>query len=193
MYLSKTKNSNLHFRLITMAVLIFVYTMAIPAAVLAADPPANEKACSKKEDGQYSGGKKNACIAGYNGGRELKDPAKTCDSYSGEQNDACMDGYGKGACSIKDPNQNALNKCLNQNPIIKDLRLVVNFLSAGVGIVIVGSVIFGAIQYILAGNNPNAVSAAKKRLEDTLIALLAFFFIYAFLSWLVPGGLLFNL
>jgi hypothetical protein len=30
-------------------------------------------------------------------------------------------------------------------------------------------------------------------LQDTLIALLVFFFIYTFLSWLVPGGLLFNL
>jgi hypothetical protein len=67
---------------------------------------------------------------------------------------------------------------------------VVNFLSAGVGLVVVGSIIVGGIQYAVAGNNANTVSAAKKRIQDTIIALIAFFFIYAFLNWLIPGGLL---
>jgi hypothetical protein len=93
-------------------------------------------------------------------------------------------------CDKKVPTTTSLNNCLNQNPIIKDVKTVVNFLSAGVGIVVVGSIIWAGIQYVMAGNNPNAVGAAKKRLQDTLIALLAFFFIYAFINWLIPGGLL---
>jgi hypothetical protein len=93
-------------------------------------------------------------------------------------------------CDKKSPTSTSLQNCLNQNPIIKDVKIIVNFLSAGVGIVVVGSIIFAGIQYIMAGNNPNAVGAAKKRIQDTLIALLAFFFVYAFLNWLIPGGLL---
>jgi hypothetical protein len=93
-------------------------------------------------------------------------------------------------CDKQNPTSTSLQDCLDQNPIIKDVKKVVNFLSAGVGIVVVGSITYAAIQYIMAGNNPNAVSAAKKRIEDTMIALLAFFFIYAFLNWLIPGGLL---
>jgi uncharacterized membrane protein YraQ (UPF0718 family) len=93
-------------------------------------------------------------------------------------------------CDKKTPTSQSLENCLNENPIVKQLKNVINFLSAGVGIIVVGSIIVGGIQYALAGNNPQAVSAAKKRIQDTLIALLAFFFIYAFLQWLVPGGLL---
>jgi hypothetical protein len=93
-------------------------------------------------------------------------------------------------CDKKTPTPNSLQDCLKENPIIKDVKTLVNFLSAGVGIVVVGSIIFAGIQYIVAGNNPNAVGAAKKRIQDTLIALLAFFFIYAFLDFLIPGGLL---
>jgi hypothetical protein len=93
-------------------------------------------------------------------------------------------------CDKKHPTSSSLEECLDNNPIIKDVRTVVNFLSAGVGIVVVGSIIVGGIQYSIAGNNPNAVGAAKKRIQDTVIALIAFFFIYAFLNWLIPGGLL---
>jgi len=57
-------------------------------------------------------------------------------------------------------------------------------------VVITGSIIFAGIQYIVAGNNANTVSAAKKRIQDSIIALVAFFFIWAFLQWLIPGGLL---
>jgi hypothetical protein len=194
MHSSKTKINFINLRPLLVMAAISIYVLTFSVSAFAANPPAPEKACNKKYDGNYANSKNiDACVDGYKGGRNLKSPASVCNGYSGDMKDACMEGYGKGACSIKNPGQNALNQCLNQNPIVKDLRIVVNFLSAGVGIVIVGSVIVGAIQYILAGNNPNAISAAKKRLQDTLIALLAFFFIYTFLSWLVPGGLLFNL
>jgi hypothetical protein len=95
-------------------------------------------------------------------------------------------------CDKKTPTSATLKNCLKINPIIKDINVLVNFLSAAAGIVIVGSIIVGGIQYSAAGNNPNAVSAAKKRITDALIALLAFFFIFGFLQWLIPGGLLFS-
>jgi hypothetical protein len=98
--------------------------------------------------------------------------------------------FAAGPCDKKKPTSSSLEQCLDQNPIIKDVRTVVNFLSAGVGLVVVGSIIIGGIQYAVAGNNANTVSAAKKRIQDTIIALIAFFFIYAFLNWLIPGGLL---
>lgn len=95
-------------------------------------------------------------------------------------------------CNQKSPTDTDLEKCLKGNPIINDLKTVVNILSAGVGVVIVGAIIVGGIQYVMAGNNPNAVSAAKQRIANALIALFAFIFIYAFLNWLLPGGVLFS-
>jgi hypothetical protein len=81
-----------------------------------------------------------------------------------------------------------INNCLKGNKIFIDLNNIINFLGAGVGVVVTGAIIVGGIQYIMAGGNPNSVSAAKKRITDALIALLAFLFLYGFLQWIVPGG-----
>ena len=77
---------------------------------------------------------------------------------------------------------------LKDNCIVKDIQLVVNFLSAGVGIVVVGVIILGGIQYAMAGDSPEAIGKAKQRIINGLIALLAFIFTYSFVQWLVPGG-----
>lgn len=81
-----------------------------------------------------------------------------------------------------------LNKCLETNPIVDDIQKVVNFLSAGVGIMVITFLIVGGIQYMAAGDNPTAVGEAKKRIFNALIALVVFIFTTAFLQWLIPGG-----
>lgn len=93
-----------------------------------------------------------------------------------------------------DPNCNnssdiGIQKCVQNNQITKDLNLIVNFLSAGVGIVIIAVIIIGGIQYSLAGDNSTATGEAKKRIVNGVIALAAFIFSYAFLQWLIPGGI----
>lgn len=96
------------------------------------------------------------------------------------------------ACPQDDPCNNTtadkINECVQSNPIVKDLNGIVNFLSAGVGIVIVGVIILGGIQYATAGDSPDAVTKAKHRIVNALLAFAIFMFIYAFLQWLVPGG-----
>lgn len=82
----------------------------------------------------------------------------------------------------------ALKKCVVQSPIIHDLQQIINFLSAGVGIVVIGVIILGGIQYSIAGDNAQAISAARQRIFNGLIALVAFIFTFAFLNWLIPGG-----
>lgn len=81
-----------------------------------------------------------------------------------------------------------VNKCVDQTPIVKDLQNIVNFLAALVGVIVIGSLIFGGIQYTIAGDNSNLTGAAKKRIINSLVALAAFIFTYAFLQWLIPGG-----
>lgn len=95
-------------------------------------------------------------------------------------------------CNKKNPTADSLNACLNENPIVKDIRTITKVLAAGVGVVITGSIIVGGIQYAAAGGNPNAVTAAKQRISNSLIALLTFMFIMAFLEWIIPGGLVLN-
>jgi hypothetical protein len=79
--------------------------------------------------------------------------------------------------------------CLKDNPITAYLNNIVDLLSAGVVLVVIGTIIFGGIQYAAAGGNATAVQAAKQRIINGLIALFAFLFLFAFLQWLIPGGL----
>jgi hypothetical protein len=82
-----------------------------------------------------------------------------------------------------------VSKCVQSTPIWHDINLIVNFLSAGVGIVVTGVILIGGIQYIVAGDNPNALMAARQRITNGLIALFVFLFTFAFLQWLIPGGI----
>jgi len=116
-----------------------------------------------------------------------KDPA-TCPGYSPSHKDVidpkddtkCIElgnacGQKTGICS--------------DNSIIKDLNTIVGVLSGLVGVVVVGVIILGGIQYSMAGDKAEAVSAAKKRIINGVTALVAFLFIFAFLQWLIPGGI----
>lgn len=87
------------------------------------------------------------------------------------------------------PTPQQLSNSLQRNPLINDIQTLVDFLSAGVGVVVVGAIIVGGIQYTMAGDNPQAVSAAKKRIFNALIALVAFMLIFSFLQYILPGGI----
>jgi len=80
-------------------------------------------------------------------------------------------------------------QCLTQSPIVHDINLIINFLSAGVAIIVIGTVILGGVQYSMAGDKPDAVSAARKRIANGLMSFAVFLLIFAFLQWLIPGGI----
>lgn len=73
--------------------------------------------------------------------------------------------------------------------ITDKLGAIANVLSLGVGIIIVIMIIVGGIQYTMAGGDAGKVAAAKGRITNAIYALIAFFFLYAFLQWVVPGGI----
>lgn len=66
----------------------------------------------------------------------------------------------------------------------------INFLSAVAGMAIVASITIAGYQYMTARDNSGQIEAAKKRIMWAMIALGLFIFMYAFLNFLVPGGLL---
>lgn len=74
--------------------------------------------------------------------------------------------------------------------IIRYIRIFTDALSVIVGIVVVMSLVIAGIQYSAAGSNPQAVAAAKKRIGQALLALVIYLFLFAFLQWLVPGGVI---
>lgn len=70
----------------------------------------------------------------------------------------------------------------------KYVNPVINLLAVLVGVVVLGSVIFGGIQYSASAGDPNKAAAARSRIINSLLGLAAFIFLYVFLQWLIPGG-----
>jgi hypothetical protein len=91
--------------------------------------------------------------------------------------------------SSGNPSQKKVEQCLSQSPIVKRINEIVNFLSAGVAVIVTGVILVGGIQYIMAGGNATALTAARQRIMNGVIALFAFLFMFAFLQWLIPGGI----
>ena len=74
------------------------------------------------------------------------------------------------------------------SPITDLIFAIIRFLSDGVGIVVVGSIVVGGIQYIGSRGDPNATSHAINRIRSSVIALIIFIFAYAILDYLIPVG-----
>lgn len=74
------------------------------------------------------------------------------------------------------------------NPIIDAIFAIIRFITNGVGIVIIASVVYGGIQYTLSRGDPQATAQAINRLRTSVIALLFFIFAYAFLNYIIPNG-----
>ncbi|TXG76667.1 hypothetical protein E6Q11_04200 [Candidatus Dojkabacteria bacterium] len=103
----------------------------------------------------------------------------------GNLNESLPGGTRKNDCQQGSSSLNAEN-C----GIVKWLQTFINILSAAAGLVITIVIIVGGIQYSAAKDDPQAVAAAKSRITNAIIALAAFIFFYAFLQWVVPGGVL---
>lgn len=75
------------------------------------------------------------------------------------------------------------------NPITDLAFAIIRLLSDGVGIVVIGSVIVGGIQYTSSRGDPKATEQAITRIRSSLMALLIFIFAYAILNYVIPQGL----
>lgn len=81
--------------------------------------------------------------------------------------------------------------CLSSsNNIVRYINVAINFVSIGIGIIATAMIIVAGIQYITANGEPAAITAAKTRITNVIIGLVSYFFIYAFIEWLIPGGFL---
>jgi hypothetical protein len=76
------------------------------------------------------------------------------------------------------------------NPIADAAFAIIRVLSAGVGLVVVASIVIGGIQYSASRGDPQATALAIGRIRSSLIALLIFIFAYAILNFVIPAGFL---
>jgi hypothetical protein len=78
----------------------------------------------------------------------------------------------------------------NHCGILDFIQILINVLSALVGLVVVGSIIYAGIQYSTAGSDPQKTAEAKNRIRNAIIAFIFFIFTYALLNYLIPGGVI---
>lgn len=98
---------------------------------------------------------------------------------------ACDDITSKNATKELNSAQLDGTNCL----ITKYINPAVKFMAAVAGVAVVISIVIGGIQYSSAGGDPSKVSAARKRIQEAVVALLAFLFLMAFLNFIIPGGI----
>lgn len=101
-------------------------------------------------------------------------------------------GCGKDNEKCKDPAADPEEECNLENGcdlIDKYINPAINLLSFIFGLIAVISIIMGGIQYAASTGDPQKVTAAKDRIRNTIIAVAAYFFLYGFLQFLIPGGI----
>ena len=78
---------------------------------------------------------------------------------------------------------------LPENWKIEDiLNMILLVVTTGVGIAAVGAIVYAGVLYITARDNAGQVSKAKTMIMNTVIGVVAYILMWAFLQWIIPGG-----
>jgi hypothetical protein len=116
--------------------------------------------------------------ANHQTGSNTADDAEANDPARGSNLEAnCQDKDGNGALDGEECG------------IVGYIILFTNILSGAVGAVIVIMIAVGGIQYTTSRDDPQAVLAAKNRIKNAVLALVFYLFGFAFLQYLIPGGI----
>jgi hypothetical protein len=69
------------------------------------------------------------------------------------------------------------------------LLLSINILTAGIGIAAIGGIVYGSILYTSAGGSAEQTKKAMGIITNVVIGIIAYALMYAFLNFIIPGGL----
>ena len=121
-----------------------------------------------------------------------KKNGKTIKKISCSEPEVSSDLEGEGASDekVSDPALAAVSKC-NANScdfISKYINPTINMLSVLVGVAVVIGIIWGAIEVSMSAGDPQKSASGKNHIRNAIIALVAYILLFAFLQWVVPGG-----
>ncbi len=68
------------------------------------------------------------------------------------------------------------------------LLFAVQVMTAGVFLLAIAGVVYGAVLFTTAAGNAEQVKKGRMIITNTVIGMLAFALMYALLQWLIPGG-----
>ncbi len=111
-----------------------------------------------------------------------KDP---CDDVNLQDGQTCVDGI---VTSVIKCDSNGSGD-IEDSCVWSLLTQVINIMTAGIGLLAVGGVIYGSILYTTAGGSMDQTKQAIKIIQNVIIGLVAYAFMYSFLNYVIPGGL----
>lgn len=94
----------------------------------------------------------------------------------------CQEGFTDQAVDAATCNK---NEC---ELLAKYLNPFIKLLSYLVGIAVVIGIMIGAIQVITSAGDPQKNANGKNHIRNALIAAIAYVILFAFLQWVIPGG-----
>ena len=68
------------------------------------------------------------------------------------------------------------------------IGIALDVMTYGVAAAAVVGVVIAGIQYMTSSGDPGQMTKAKRRLIEIGIGLVAYGLLYAFMQWLIPGG-----
>jgi hypothetical protein len=84
----------------------------------------------------------------------------------------------------------SLDACQKKNCIVSSyINPLIRFLNILVTVVAVIAIVIGGIQYSSSRDNPESLKSARKHITNALLGLICYFLLFAFLSFLIPGGI----
>lgn len=113
-------------------------------------------------------------------------------TYAGEVN--CAEQHNSQECcggvqtSIIKCNVGA-SESATDNGVWELLFLVLQIMTAGVGILAVGGIAYGAALYASSGDKPEQAKQGKDFIRNVIIGLVAYGLMYVLLNFLIPGGI----
>ncbi len=72
--------------------------------------------------------------------------------------------------------------------VVDILFAIIRFLSDGIGLILIASLIIAGIQYTTSQGDPGQLKKASERIRGTATALILFIFAYALLNYIIPNG-----
>lgn len=84
---------------------------------------------------------------------------------------------------------NSNNKNIDKTAAGSLLVMAIQIMTAGVGVLAVGGIVYGAVLYVSAADSAEQVKKARTIITNVVIGLIAYGLMYALLNYLIPGGL----
>jgi hypothetical protein len=111
-----------------------------------------------------------------------------CTNDTSTDSGDCVNCSG-GACNDDAANPSADCSKQSCDLVSKYVNPAINLLTLLFGLIAAASIILGAIQFSSSGGDPQKAAAARGRISKTVFAILTYAFLYAFLEFLIPGGI----